>query len=515
MVKGELKKRLSLVDLSLLGIGSMIGSGWLYAALNSSGYAGGNTGWAWTLGAIIVLLIGLVSAELSAAIPRAGGFVRYPNYSHGNIVGFVIGVSSLLAYTSTAGVEVEAVRQYALYWWPALGHSDGNPTTLGFAVQIGLLVIFFLLNYWSVSVFGRVNTIITTFKFIVPLITIVTLLLYYNSANLQVPPAPPGGAHGVFTSLTGAGIVFAYLGFRQAVDFASEAKNPQRNVPIAICIAIAVSFVIYLALQYAFMGAVPSDVLSAHGWAGLKAIFQSPYADLARSLGLMWLINLILVDAVISPAGTGNIYLASAARVLFALARNGHLWKSAGEVDEKSGVPRGALWLALILSIAWTLPSEFQVWGGLIGAVTSATVFTYMPGPVTLAAFRTHLPGLHRPFRLPMAAILSPLSFVASTLLIYWSGWPVNEILIPIFIVAWVGYALLSRKSPTYQQDIACSWWLLAYYIAMLTLSKIGTFDGLNLLSTPMDMIIVTIVALICYYWGAKTSIAKPIIVEE
>ncbi|WP_241597452.1 APC family permease [Rosenbergiella epipactidis] len=514
-----MKKRLSLVDLSLLGIGSMIGSGWLYAALNSSGYAGGNTGWAWTLGAIIVLLIGLVSAELSAAIPRAGGFVRYPNYSHGNIVGFVIGVSSLLAYTSTAGVEVEAVRQYALYWRPALGHSDGNPTTLGFAVQIGLLVIFFLLNYWSVSVFGRVNTIITTFKFIVPLITIVTLLLYYNSANLQVPPAPPACASRRCTRCLYladcAGIVFAYLGFRQAVDFASEEKNPQRNVPIAICIAIAVSFVIYLALQYAFMGAVPSDVLSAHGWAGLKAIFQSPFADLARSLGLMWLINLILVDAVISPAGTGNIYLASAARVLFALARNGHLWKSAGEVDEKSGVPRGALWLALILSIAWTLPSEFQVWGGLIGAVTSATVFTYMPGPVTLTAFRTHLPGLHRPFRLPMAAILSPLSFVASTLLIYWSGWPVNEILIPIFIVAWVGYALLSRKSLTYQQDIACSWWLLAYYIAMLTLSKIGTFDGLNLLSTPMDMIIVTIVALICYYWGAKTSIAKPIIVEE
>lgn len=515
MAKGELKPRLGLVDLSLLGIGSMIGSGWLYAALNSSGYAGGNTGWAWVLGAIIVLLIGLVSAELSAAIPRAGGFVRYPNYSHGNVVGFVIGVSSLLAYTSTAGVEVEAVRQYALYWWPALGHSDGSPTTLGFGVQIALLGVFFLLNYWSVSVFGRVNTIITTFKFIVPLITIVTLFFYFHGPNLDVPPAPPGGAHGVFTSLTGAGIVFAYLGFRQAVDFASEAKNPQRNVPIAICIAIAVSFVIYIALQYAFMGAVPSQLLSEQGWAGLKAVFQSPYADLARSLGLMWLINLILVDAVISPAGTGNIYLASAARILFALARNGHLWKSAGHIDEKSGVPRGALWLALVLSIAWTLPSEFQVWGGLIGAVTSATVFTYMPGPITLAAFRKHLPDLQRPFRLPIAGLLSPLSFVASTLLIYWSGWTVNEILIPIFILAWVGYALLGRNNANHQQDLYCSWWLLAYYIAMLILSKLGTFDGLNMISSPLDMLLVAVVALICYYWGARTCIEKPILVEE
>ncbi len=127
MASTGLKKKLGLVDLSLLGIGSMIGSGWLYAALNSSGYAGSHTGWAWVLGAVIVLMIGLVYAELSSALPRAGGFVRYPNYSHGNIVGFVIGVSSLLAYTSTAGVEVEAVRQYAIYWWPATGAYGRQP----------------------------------------------------------------------------------------------------------------------------------------------------------------------------------------------------------------------------------------------------------------------------------------------------------------------------------------------------------------------------------------------------
>ena len=515
MAKGAFKQKLGLVDLSLLGIGSMIGSGWLYAALTSSGYAGAQTGWAWILGAIIVLLIGLVFAELSAAIPRAGGFVRYPNFSHGNVVGFVIGVSSLLAYTSTAGVEVEAVRQYAQYWWPALSHPDGSPTASGFAVQILLLVGFFLLNYWSVSVFGRVNTIITTFKFIVPLLTIGTLFMYYHGANLDVPPPPPGGAHGIFTSLTGAGIVFAYLGFRQAVDFASEAKNPQRNVPLSIMIAIAVSFIIYIALQYAFMGAVPSEALSAHGWDGLKAVFQSPYADLARSLGITWLINLILVDAVISPAGTGNIYLAGASRVLFAWARNGHLFKVFGEVDPKSGVPRGALWLSLMLSIAWTLPSEFQVWGGLIGAVTSATVFTYMPGPVTLGAFRRHLPDMARPFRLPVAAIFSPLAFVASTLLIYWSGWSVNELLIPVLVIAWVGYVLFGNKSVTSGRDLKCGWWLLVYYLLVLLVSYLGTFGGINIIAAPTDMILVTIIALVCYYWGVITSLPVPEIIDN
>ncbi len=72
MASTGLKKKLGLVDLSLLGIGSMIGSGWLYAALNSSGYAGSHTGWAWVLGAVIVLMIGLVYARavLSATARR-------------------------------------------------------------------------------------------------------------------------------------------------------------------------------------------------------------------------------------------------------------------------------------------------------------------------------------------------------------------------------------------------------------------------------------------------------------
>lgn len=515
MSDGVLKQKLGLLDLTLLGIGSMIGSGWLYAAINAAGFAGSKTGYAWALGAFMVLLIALVFAELSASIPRAGGFVRYPNFTHGNIVGFVIGISALLAYTSTAGVEVEAVRQYAMYWWPALGHKDGSPTDLGFLLQILLLVFFFLLNYWSVNFFGRVNTLITGIKFIVPIIAIITFLSFYKASNLHVPATHPGGIHGVFSSLTGAGIVFAYLGFRQAVDFASEAKNPQRNVPIAIFLALIASFIIYILLQFAFMGAVPSDLLKAHGWYGLISVFNSPYADLARSLGLAWLINLILIDAVISPAGTGNIYLAGASRVLFAWAKNGHLFKVFGQVDEKSGIPRGALWLSLILAIGWTLPSEFQVWGGLIAAVTSATVFTYMPGPVSAATFRLRCPNLKRPFLLPAFAIISPLAFIASTLLIYWSSWGVNQILLPVFIIAWLGYAFFGKKGDNAAQELKSAWWMLGYYIALGVVSYLGSFGGIGVLSSPMDIIAIVVVSLVTYYWGVATSFKVPVIPDE
>ncbi|MFM2477810.1 APC family permease [Celerinatantimonas sp. MCCC 1A17872] len=515
MAGGALKQKLGLLDLTLLGIGSMIGSGWLYAALNSAGYAGPLSGYSWALGAVIVLMIGLVFAELSASIPRAGGFVRYPNFTHGNLVGFVIGISALLAYTSTAGVEVEAVRQYAMYWWPALGHKDGSPTDLGFIMQIALLIFFFLLNYWSVNFFGRINTIVTAIKFIVPIIAIVTFFGYFKSSNMDVPSTHPGGTHGIFESLTGAGIVFAYLGFRQAVDFASEAKNPQRNVPLAIILAMVASFIIYMLLQFAFMGAVPSDLLHKNGWHGLTALFQSPYADLARSLGIAWLINLILIDAVISPAGTGNIYLAGASRVLFAWAKNGHLFKVFGQVDEKSGVPRGALWLSLVLAIGWTLPSQFQVWGGLIAAVTSATVFTYMPGPVSAAVFRARRPDIKRPFKLPAFAIISPLAFIASTLLVYWSGWAVNELLLPVFAIAWIGYALLGKKENGMADEIKRSLWLLVYYVGLYIISALGTFGGTGTLGSISAIVVLVVLSLVVYYWGVSCAYEKPVIPDE
>lgn len=503
---GELKQKLGLLDLTLLGVGSMIGSGWLFAAAKTAGYAGSNAGWAWVIGALIILVIALVFAEIASALPRAGGFVRYPNFTHGNVVGFVIGLSALLAYTSTAGVEAEAVREYAVYWWPALGNAAGNPTALGFALQIGLLVVFFLINYWSVKTFGRVNTVVTTFKFVVPLLVLVTLYAYFNGSNLHEAP-PTTGLHGIFSSLTGAGIAFSYLGFRQAVDFASEARNPQRDIPLAIIIALAIAFVVYLLLQYAYIGSVPNDVLTQHGWDGIAALYHSPFADVAVHLGVTWLVTLILVDAVISPAGTGNVFLAGASRVLFAWARNGHLFEIFGKIDEKSGVPRGALWLSLILSILWMLPSNFQAWGGLISACTSAMVFTYLPGPVCLAVFRKKAPDMHLPFRLPAYQVIAPITFICSSLLVYWSGWAANEVLLGILIVAWIIYSIFGRSKVKGGGDVFSGVWMLVYYIGMYFISYFGSFDGTGALSSPWDIILTAVLSLICYYWGIASSL--------
>lgn len=326
--------------------------------------AGADAWIAWVFGAVAVLLIGLVYAELGAALPRAGGFVRYPDFTHGSLVGYMIGFASMLAYSSVAGIEVEAVRGYAQYWWPALGDPSGGPTMLGIIVQIALLVFFFLLNYWSVNIFGKTNTIITFLKFAVPLLTIILLLTQANWGNFSVGGAVPGGLHGIAKAVASGGIVFAFLGFRQAVDFGAEAKNPQRDIPLAIILAVLLGAVIYVLLQIAFVAAVPASELG-NGWAGIH--FKSPFAGLATAIGLGWLANLLLIDAVISPAGTGNIYLSGTARTLFAWAKNGYFYSIFQKVDPRTGVPRGALWLTLILSALWTLPVQFKMWPFICG----------------------------------------------------------------------------------------------------------------------------------------------------
>jgi amino acid transporter len=512
---GGFKKRLNLLDLTFLGLGSIIGSGWLFAAAGASAFAGTNAWISWLIGAVAFILIGLVYAELGSAMPRSGGFVRYPQYTHGNLVGYLIGFTAMLAYSSVAGIEVEAVRGYAATWWTGLGTKTAGPTAMGYVFEFALLILFLLLNYWSVNVFGKFNTTITTIKFLVPLITVIVLFTHFHASNFAIGGASPGGSSGIFEAVSSAGIAFAFLGFRQAVDFGSEAKNPQRDIPLAIIFSILLGTVMYLLLQVAFIGAVPASALGA-GWAKLTFI-QAPYADLAKSLGLLWLMNIIFVDAVISPSGTGNIYLSGTTRVLFAWAKTGLFYTWFRKVDARTGIPRGALWLSLVLSIIWILPAHLNFWQGLVGNVTSATVLTYMIGPVSAAALRKTAPDLKRPFKLKALGIVSPLAFVAASLIVYWSGFQTNLEIIGMVLASLVLYFAFSDKDglrDRIKSDWKAGYWLVVYYVFILVISALGNFQlpagWKPSIPQPLDSLIIAVGAFIIYYWGVNSAMAVP-----
>jgi len=517
MEQGKFRKALGLWDLTFLGLGAIIGSGWLFAASTAAQDAGGIAWTGWVFAAVATLLIGLVYAELGAAWPRSGGVVRYPEFSHGSLAGFMNGFAYLLATSSVAGIEASAVRQYATYYIPALtvpGNSN-DYTAWGLVVEIGFLVLFFVINYWSVNIFGKINSLITALKFITPTLTILLLLTRFHAQNFHIGGASPGGLTGVLISMPAAGIVFSLLGFRQPIEFAGEAKNPQRNVPLAIVLALAMGSLIYILLQLVFIGAVPASQLH-HGWAAIN--FTSPFANIAILLGLGWLATLLFADAVLSPAGTGNIYLSSTARMSYAWAKNGYFYSIFGRVDPKTGIPRPALLLALILAILWILPGNFHSWAGLVNAVTSATVLTYVLGPVSLASLRSTAPNQPRPFRLSGYQIIAPLAFVAGTWIVFWSGWATVSILVALTLGSLILYFAFMDKTPESQARLKRDWkagvWLIVYYLVMAIMSYIGGGFGSPmkhpLISGPVtDSVVVAILALIFYYWGVASRLPQ------
>jgi amino acid transporter len=510
--QGTFRKQLSLTDLTFIGLGAIFGSGWLFSASHVAAIAGPAGIVSWLIGGAAVFLLGLVYCELGAALPRAGGVVRYPEYSHGVLLGSLMGFITLIAFSSLIAIEVVACRQYASAWFPALSKAGSSaPSELGWLVQLAILTVFFLLNYFSVKTFARANNIISIFKFVVPLLVIVVLLAHFEPANLQVHGFAPFGAAGIEGAVSAGGIIFAYLGLTPIVSVASEVRDPQRTIPIALILSVALSTIIYVLLQVAFLGSIPTDML-AHGWSGIGTRFALPYHDIALVLGLGWLAMLVVSDAVISPSGTGNIYMNATPRVVYGWARGGGFFKLFTRIDAASGIPRPALWLTFALSIFWTLP--FPSWEALINVVSAALVLSYAVAPITVAALRRNAPDLPRPFRVSAFGVLGPLSFVIAALIVYWSGWQTVSWLLGsqvAMFALYVGWHLAVRSDRTeLRQAVRGARWLIGFYLLTMALSWLGTFGGRGILRHPLDSLLVCVFALAIYYWGACTGLSAP-----
>lgn len=419
------------------------------------------------------------------------------------------GLITLIAFSSLIAIEAVASRQYAAAWFPSLNVPAGSdPSLLGWAVQFGLLVLYFLVNYFSVKSFAIANNIVSVFKFMVPLLVVILLLTHFNSANMHSHGFAPNGSAGVQLAISTGGVIFAYLGLTPIVSVASEVREPQKTIPIALILSITLSTMIYVLLQVSFLGAIPTEQL-AGGWAGIDTLYALPYRDIALALGMGWLAFLVVADAVVSPSGTGNIYMNATPRVIYGWARSGGFLTSLTKIDVKSGIPRRALWVSFGLSLFWTLP--FPSWEKLIGVVSAALVLSYAVAPVTVAALRRSAPGLARPFKVRAFAILGPVSFIVAALIVYWSRWQVLSWLLGLQVVMFVAYVIY--KLPAVQErqrllrQVQCSLWLIVFYVLVMSVSWLGTFGGIGLIGHPWDSLIVAVIALGIYQWAARSGL--------
>ncbi|MGG3641123.1 APC family permease [Bacillus gobiensis] len=516
--QGKFKKTISLLDLILIGLGAIFGSAWLFAVSNVASKAGPVGSFSWIIGGIIILLIGLVYAELGAAIPRTGGILRYPVYSHGHLVGYLISVITIVAYTSLISIEVTAVRQYIAFWFPNLTvPGSESPTILGWFVQFAMLCLFFLLNYWSVKTFAKSNIFISIFKYIVPVTIVIVLIFHFKSANFTAGGFAPFGVEGIQAAISTGGVMFAYLGLHPIVSVASEVKNPQRNIPIALIICIILATSIYALLQVLFIGSIPTDMISG-GWEGIQDEFSLPFKDIAVILGLGWVATLVVLDAIVSPGASGNIFMNTTSRLVYAWSRTGTLFNVFSKVDKKTGIPRASLWLSFGLSVFWTLP--FPSWSALVNVCSVALILSYAVAPISSAAFRVNAKDLEKPFKLTGMSVIGPLSFIFATYIVYWSGWNTISWLLGSQIVMFVVYLLFNKYVPKKEvslaQQIKSAWWILVYYVMMMIISYLGTFGGgIGVLSNPLDLFVITVGSLAIYYWAKYSGLPKAIIDKD
>jgi amino acid transporter len=516
-----LRRTVGFSALMFISLGSIIGSGWLLGALTAAKSAGGASILSWILAGVIVILLALVHAELGSTYPVAGGTARYPRLAFGSIAGFAAGWVGWIQAVAIAPIEVEAALSYLDHLVHGFVDENGNLTGLGFGVAALLMVLFTGINLLGVAWLAETNRITVLWKIAIPVLTVIVLIFVsFHGSNFTAGGGfAPYGAHGIFAALP-LGVVFALQGFEQAAQMGGEARNPQRDLPRALIGAVALGVIIYLALEVAFIGALdPANLVG--GWANPigKGDF-GPYVTIAGALGLTWLSILLYVDSFISPAGTGLVYVATSARLSYALGQSGFAPKGLSKIS-KRGIPWVSTAVAFVVGIIAFLP--FPSWQSLVSLVTSATVIMYGFAPLTLAGLRRADPDRPRPYRMPAAPVIAPLSFIAANEIIYWSGWTTLWKLYVAIVIGFVLFAVYravqaSRHSiPAAAKDLQLRSlaWILPWLIGIGIISALGQYDGADIIPDWWDLILVAAWSLVIFYVAERMVMPREAVAAQ
>jgi amino acid transporter len=536
-----LKRDVGFWGLAWASEGSIIGSGWLFAGLLATSIAGPAALISWGIASVIVILLALVHAELGGMFPVTGGTSRFPHYAYGSFAGLTYGWFAYLQAASVAPIEVLATIQYtstaswASSWYkPATNTLSGA----GIAVAVILMIAFVIVNLIGIRWLAHTNTTMTTWKVIVPVVAVIVLCIAnFHGGNFKAGggffvPGKSGGMHAVLDAVANAGIVFSLLGFEQAVQLGGEARNPQRDLPRAVITAILVGAVIYIAAQFAFIVALnPPTLTSFHGWTGLEsdpALAAAPFYTVAKVAGIAWLAWVFRIDAVISPAGTGLIYLTSASRISFGLSKNGYVPVAFEKVNDRTKIPVFSVLVTAVIGLLFLLP--FPSWSKLVGIVTAASVIMYSSAPLALGAFRKSHPNMRRTYLLPGAEFLTPLSFVFASWVVYWAGWGTYTTVMFALIIGYI-LMFLSRATNANPHQPKIDWgaakWVLSYFIGMGIISYFGSFGsgpimggirgfqtvwigGNGRLGLYWDLLVVAVFSLGIYYWAIASRLSTP-----
>jgi amino acid transporter len=331
----NLKKDIGLFIATALVTGNMMGSGIFMLPATLAGKAGpGATMSAWLLTAFGSILLALCFASLSRRLPKTGGPYEYSKAAFGEFAGFM---NAWLywngSWIGNAAVVI-AVASYAGKLIPAIGNSN-----LGaFLFATAVLWIFTFVNIIGVKVAGRIQTAITVFEILLFLFFIVSAAGHFDFNNIM-PMFPEG--KGMETMPVAATLtLWSFIGLESSSIAAGEIRNPEKNVARSTITGILIAAVMYMAINFFAMGAMPQ--------AGLEAS-KAPIADILTQYYGSGVVQFLTLGIVVSILGTTIGWLLSTARVAFAAGEDGVFPSLFKKVHPKFKTPHTALIVGSLL----------------------------------------------------------------------------------------------------------------------------------------------------------------------
>ncbi|HWJ03804.1 MAG TPA: amino acid permease [Verrucomicrobiae bacterium] len=408
--KSGLKKALGALDLTMLGIGAIIGTGiFVLTGVAAAKYAGPALVLSFILSGLACAFAALVYAEFASMVPVAGSAYTYSYAALGELFAWIIGWDLMLEYalaSSTvaigwSGYFVRLMEGLGVHFpaWAIKSISEGGWINLP-AFIISILITWLL----SVGVkeSARVNNIIVFVKVFAVLLFIGVSIWYVKPTNWQ--PFMPFGWKGVFG---GAAIVFfAYIGFDSVSTAAEEVKNPQRDLPIGIIASLIVCTVLYIVVAAIMTGIVPYTELNV----------SAPVAVALQLIGQNWVAGFISLGAIGGITTVLLVMLYGQTRVFYAMSRDGLLPKVFSEVHPKFKTPFKSTWLT-------------GVTVAIVAALTPIGIVAEMVNIGTLAAFalvslavmvlRKTQPDVPRAFRCPWVPVVPVLAIAFCLVLMF------------------------------------------------------------------------------------------------
>jgi APA family basic amino acid/polyamine antiporter len=426
----KLKKQLTALDLTVFGIGVVIGAGiFTLTGRVARDYAGPGVVFSFALAAICCALAALCYAEFASTVPVAGSAYTFSYATLGELVAWIIGWDLILELMLGASVVAQGWSTYLVTFldeigitWPASIGPASSPDFQWDHVNVAaVLLVAVLTTLIAVGIKEslRVNLFLVGIKLFIVLFVIIAGLFYVSGANYDpfIPPASDPiqasgltqpliqwmfglepQTFGVLGIISAASVVFfAYIGFDVVATTAEEARNPQKDLPKGILGSLAICTLLYMAVALVITGMVPYDKIDPD--AALATAFTS--------VGKDGFATMIAAGAVAGLTTVVMTLMIGAVRVLFAMSRDGLLPKAFAHTNPKTGTP---VRITITIGVLVAVIAGYTPIGKLEEMVNIGTLTAFLLVSLAIPVLRRTRPDLERPFRVPLSPVLPILA---------------------------------------------------------------------------------------------------------